>query len=255
MTQRRAGTARHGGGVVAAGPAVKICGVCTPADAALAGTAGAAYVGVILAPGRSRSCTATQASAIFRATRAKRVGVFVDAAPEAVAEAVRALGLDVVQLHGEEPPEAVERLAGGLHAVERLAGGLHAVERLAGGLAPVELWKAVRVRSAQDIRTAAARYAAVVHGLLLDGWSADAHGGTGAAFDWAASAAVRGELPPRLKVVVAGGLRPDNVASAVRLLRPDVVDVSSGVEEEPCRKSAERVHAFIAAARGTAGHG
>ena len=81
--------------------------------------------------------------------------------------------------------------------------------------------------------------------LLLDG----GRGGTGERFDWAAVAEVRERLPAGLELVVAGGLSPGNVAEAVRLLRPDVVDVSSGVEAEPGRKSPEAVRAFVTAAR------
>jgi phosphoribosylanthranilate isomerase len=212
----------------------KICGVCTPEDAACAVAAGAGYVGVILAPDRGRSRTLTEAAGIFQASAdARRVGVFVDAANREMAGAAQSLGLDVVQLHGEEAPEQIVELRSALPA-------------------GVRLWKAVRVRGPQDIADAAARYADTADGLLLDGWSAEGHGGVGARFDWGAAAEARRLLPPHLEVVVAGGLGPENVAGVIRLLRPDVVDVSSGVEETLGRKSAERVQAFIAAARAAA---
>lgn len=207
-------------------PEVKICGVCSAADATLAGAAGAAYVGVILAPGRARSLAPGEAEAVLAATSARRVGVFVDAPPDQVLGEAERLRLDVVQLHGAEPPAVAALLAAEL---------------------PVQVWKAVPVRSAADVRHAGAEYAGAAHALLLDGWSPGMHGGAGVAFDWDDIAPARFDLPAGLRVVVAGGLTPLNVAAAVRALRPDVVDVSSGVEAEVRRKSAERVHEFIGA--------
>ncbi|MEX0907911.1 MAG: phosphoribosylanthranilate isomerase [Gemmatimonadota bacterium] len=207
---------------------IKICGVCDPADAAMATLAGAAIIGVILAPGRSRSRTEAQASAIFRETTAQRAGVFVDAGVDEVRRAAGRLGLDVIQLHGDEAPQVVERIR-------------------AGGTAAV--WKAVRVRTAADVQRAAVAWAAA-DGLLLDGWSAAGHGGVGASFDWAAVAAVRDLLDGGLRIIVAGGLTAGNVGDVIPLLRPDVVDVSSGVEHAVGRKSPEQVSAFVAAVRG-----
>jgi phosphoribosylanthranilate isomerase len=210
-------------------PLVKICGVCRRDDAALSGEAGAAYVGVILAPGRERSLRVGEAAEVLAGAASKRVGVFVDAAPEEVLATAELLHLDVVQLHGAESP---------------------AVAALLGAELPAHIWKAIAVRSAADILKAGDRYAGAVHGLLLDGWSPGGHGGVGAAFDWAAAAEARAQLPRTLQVIVAGGLNPDNVGAVVNLLNPDVVDVSSGVEEVLRRKSAARVREFIAAARG-----
>jgi phosphoribosylanthranilate isomerase len=215
---------------VAERPAVKICGVCSAADAALATAAGAVYIGVILAPGRPRTRTLEEAAAIFAATTSQRVGVFVDPTRAAVDAAVAALRLDVVQLHGDEDAEFAASIAA----------------------AGVRVWKAVRVRTPGDVAAAGGTYGTAVAGLLLDGWSAAGHGGVGARFDWAAAAPARRALPPQLELIVAGGLGPNNVAHVTTLLRPDVVDVSSGVESELCRKSAERVQAFIAAAHGAA---
>jgi phosphoribosylanthranilate isomerase len=210
-------------------PLVKICGVCSRDDASLAGRAGAAYIGVILAPGRPRSLRLDEAAEVLAGATVQRVGVFVDTPPEEVLEAAELLRLDVVQLHGAESP---------------------AVAALLGAELPARIWKAVAVRSAADILHAGDRYAGAVHGLLLDGWSPAGHGGVGASFDWAAAAAARARLPRTLKVIVAGGLDPGNVAGVVSLLDPDVVDVSSGVEESLRRKSATRVREFIQAARG-----
>jgi phosphoribosylanthranilate isomerase len=209
------------------GVGVKICGVCSAADAALATAAGAAYIGVILAPGRARTRTLAEAEAIFAGTAVQRVGVFVDAEPDEMLRAAERLALDVLQLHGSEPPELAARLAASAGA---------------------QVWKAVAVRRAADVRAAAADYVGAAQGILLDGWSPRGRGGVGAAFDWAEAAAFRPALPPGMTLVVAGGLDAGNVGRVIPLLRPDVVDVSSGVEESLCRKSAERTTAFIAAA-------
>ena len=221
---------------------VKICGVCRVEDARLAAAAGATWLGVILAPGRSRSQTVAQAAAIFAAGPLRRAGVFVDAPADDVARAARDLSLDAIQLHGDESPEYV--------------ASLH-------DLVDCEVWKALRVRNPGDLLSAIAAYAGTadprpaggperrqrtgVAAVLLDGWSPAAHGGVGARFDWAAAARV---MPAGVRVIVAGGLTPDNVAAAVSLLRPAMVDVSSGVEAATGLKSPEKVHAFIAAACG-----
>lgn len=211
---------------------VKICGLCRPGDAALAVRAGADLVGVILAPGFQRTRTETEAAAILgSAGHALRVGVFVDAPAAAVATAER-LRLDVLQLHGQETPE---------HAAALKAAG------------PWRVWKAVRVRGEADLVDALDRFARHVDGLLLDGWSARAEGGTGTCFDWHEVAVQRARLPEACELIVAGGLTPESVPDVVDVLRPDVVDVSSGVESAPGRKSASRMEAFVAAARAAAG--
>lgn len=206
---------------------VKVCGLCRSEDARVAADAGAAWIGVILAPGRSRSRTVAQAGVIFDGAAARRVGVFVDASADEIAEAADALSLDAVQLHGDESPAEVERLR---------------------RLVACEIWKAVRVRDAAAGMADASLYADTVDAVLLDGWSPVAHGGAGVRFDWSAAAAAG--APAGVRLIVAGGLAPENVAEAVALLHPSIVDVSSGVESAPGVKSAERIHAFVAAARG-----
>jgi phosphoribosylanthranilate isomerase len=205
---------------------VKICGVCRAGDARVAAAAGARWLGVILAPGYSRTQTVDGARVIFEAAAIRRAGVFVDAEPDEVASAARALALDAVQLHGEESPAYVGALRGAVGC---------------------EVWKAIRVRDPRDLSAAAGPYAGHVDAVLLDGWSPDAHGGAGVSFDWSAAAA---HVPAGVRLIVAGGLRPENVARAVSVLRPAMVDVSSGVEDVVGQKAPDRIHAFIAAARG-----
>jgi phosphoribosylanthranilate isomerase len=214
-------------------PAVKICGVCHAADAAHAVAAGAAYVGVILAPGYPRTRTADEAEAIYAAAgAARRVAVFVDADADEIIRAVRRLRLDVVQLHGTEPADLLGKVRTG---------------------APCEVWKTVRIRQTGDLDRAATVYAAA-DALLLEGVSDRGSGGVGAGFDWSGVADERTRLTTR--IVVAGGLTADNVARMITALDPHVVDVSSGVEaaeSEVGRKSSERVSAFMAAVRGARG--
>jgi phosphoribosylanthranilate isomerase len=111
------------------------------------------------------------------------------------------------------------------------------------------VWKAVRPRDGAEFEAAARAWSGAVDALLLDGWSPDAPGGTGARFPWTEVAALRGALSAGTGLVAAGGLLPGNVARAVRLLRPDVVDVSSGVESSPGIKDPGAVRDFVAAAR------
>lgn len=210
---------------------VKICGLCSPEDAAMAVEAGADYVGVILSPGFSRAQPLERAREILLAAySAQRVGVFVNVATVDVLHAAEQLRLDVVQLHGDESTALALRC--------RDAG--------------MAVWKAIRPRTVEEYTEAAAHWAGSADGLLVDGWSAHAAGGTGARFDWNAIGAARRHSAGKFRFIAAGGLRPDNVAEAVRLLQPDVVDVSSGVESSPCRKSAERVSEFIGAVRALA---
>jgi phosphoribosylanthranilate isomerase len=138
------------------------------------------------------------------------------------------LGLSVLQLHGDEAPEVVDRA--------KAAG-------------PWRVWKAIRPRTADEFAALVARHAAVADAILVDGWSAEAAGGTGVMFPWEAVGRERGRLPESVELVAAGGLTPANVGRLVAAVAPDVVDVSSGVEDRPGRKSAARLGVFIAAVR------
>jgi phosphoribosylanthranilate isomerase len=187
---------------------------------------------VILASGFTRSRRSGQAREIYAAGGdALRVGVFVDSAPDRVVRWARRLRLDVLQLHGEEAVEDVRAL--------RREGDW-------------SIWKSVRLRLADDLARASGRYSEWVDGLLVEGWTPVAGGGTGARFPWASAASARLELPGHVRFIAAGGLRPDNVGELIDLLAPDVVDVSSGVEASLGVKSREAMRAFVRAARGAA---
>jgi phosphoribosylanthranilate isomerase len=202
---------------------VKVCGLMRHQDAAVAAGAGAAYLGVILAPGFRRTVTPEAARIILEGFPVRRVGVFVDADEPTLRSTARAAGVDVLQLHGDESPELAGRM--------RAAGW--------------EVWKAVRARGADDFSDAVRRYAGAVDALLLDGYSPDSHGGTGTRFPWDDVAARLHELPSGVRLIAAGGLRPENVARAVRILRPHAVDVSSGVERAPGEKDPRAVRDFV----------
>ncbi|MFL5381312.1 MAG: phosphoribosylanthranilate isomerase [Longimicrobiaceae bacterium] len=208
-------------------PAVKVCGLTRHQDAAAAAEAGARYLGVILAPGGRRTVAPGDGAVIFGDLNVQRAGVFVNATADELRRAAEAARLDVLQLHGDETPELAAALRGEGFTV----------------------WKALRPRSGDELSAGLVHYAGAVDAILLDGYSAEARGGTGTAFDWRAAAGRLGGMPPETMLVAAGGLRPENVAEAASILRPQVVDVSSGVESAPGVKDHAAVRAFVAAVR------
>lgn len=198
---------------------VKICGITTLDDALMCIEAGADALGFNFAPTSPRCLTLEVAAAITRKLPAGvlRVGVFVDADAAALERAKDEVGLECLQLHGDEPPELLARFLP--HA-----------------------YKALRVRG-DAVLADAARYPG--EHLLLDAYVPGVHGGTGARFDWALAT----ELAKTRKITLAGGLTPENVASAIQVVRPFCVDVASGVERHPGRKDYALVSAFVIAAR------
>lgn len=202
---------------------VKVCGITTVEDALLAADAGADAVGFVFWPGSPRVVSLEDAREIAAALPAlvSRVGVFVDAPPAEVARAAEAVGLDVVQLHGEESAEACR-------------------------LAPRRAIKALRV--GPGFRPEAALvYRGAAAGVLLDTRDDGGRpGGTGRRFDWSVARALRSELP---FLGLAGGLNAENVAGAIEQVGPDLVDVASGVESTPGRKDAGKLRAFVEAVR------
>jgi phosphoribosylanthranilate isomerase len=213
-------------------PAVKVCGLTRPEDARLAEALGAGFLGVILAGG-PRLVTAEQAAEVLGPPRrtVRRVAVFGTQPLDEVARVRDALRLDVLQLHGGTTPEAVQRLRAG------------------GDAAP---WPVVRV-AGPALPPGTHDLAAAAGVLVLDALVPGQLGGTGVPLDWHALAdgvqALR-EAVPGVHVVIAGGLRPGNVAAMCRLLSPEVVDVSSGVEQAPGVKDPVRLGQFLSAARG-----
>ena len=208
---------------------VKICGITTPEDALVAQELGADYLGMILSQGFSRSILPDEAVDIGLVAETPLVAVLVDESLDEAQRIAELSGASVIQLHGEENVEYVEELR---------RRGMWTI------------WKAVRVRDPEDVTRAVEGLGTSVDGLLLDGWHPDRPGGSGVSFSWEGVRVMRDQIPSALKVIVAGGLTPRNVADAVRVLRPDVVDVVSGVELNIRRKDPERIGAFVRNARG-----
>ena len=209
---------------------VKICGVTRREDALAVDRAGADYLGVILSAGFSRSVEPAVASALVEGVRPITVAVLVGEDPGAAEAAARWIGAGVIQLHGEEPPSVLAEI--------RTRG-------------PWKLWKAVRARALDDIERAVDSYADVADGILLEGWKEGVVGGGSARLDLDPERA-RALIPEHLDFILAGGLDPETVADAVSAFRPEVVDVSSGVERAKGEKDRERVRRFVESARGAA---
>lgn len=209
-------------------PAIKFCGLVRPADAKLAAEAGASWLGTILVPESPRHVAPERAREIAAVGRRPLVVVVANLEPAAAADAARRAGAAAIQLHGSETPEDLQALR---------------------ELGAWELWKAVRVRSEDHIGRMAARWADVADALVLDGWHPEQLGGTGRRFPWEALEEIRDSWPSSLRLVAAGGLTPGNVAEAVRRLRPNAVDTSSGVEDRPGIKNPQKLRSFAAAVR------
>ena len=206
--------------------AIKFCGLTREEDVRTAAALGAAYAGVIFAGG-PRNRTVEEAAALFaHAPPMRRVGV-VRAGDAASARSHAAhASLDVIQLHAD-PSESEVALA-------RESGAeVWAVVRIAGGVLHPEARTLFQVADA----------------VVLDTRAESGLGGTGRTFDWRGVAAELRSLPRRARLVVAGGLDPTNVAEAVRVLAPDIVDVSSGVESAPGVKDPDLMRRFVEAAR------
>lgn len=199
---------------------VKICGVTSAADGVMAAEAGADMIGLMFYERSPRYVTLPQAVEIARALPqfVTRVGVFVNPDESLVMRAISECGLGLLQFHGEEAPD------------------------FCSGFGIMSM-KAIRVRDAESLkqlenfRTDA---------FLLDAYSKDALGGTGEKFNWDLAVEAQRFGKP---LFLAGGLTDENVADAVRRVKPFAVDVSSGVESAPGKKDPARVKAFIEAVR------
>jgi phosphoribosylanthranilate isomerase len=205
---------------------IKICGLTRSVDAEYADAAGVEYLGVIFAGG-PRERTPTQARDTLAGRRARKVGVFADQAEDVIATFVEMVGLDVVQLHGDVDAERVERV--------RAATGreVWAVVRTADGLLP---------DSVDDLADAA-------DALLIDAKVPGQLGGSGVRVPWDRLGESLDALDYHPRIVLAGGLTPENVAEAIDLVAPNVVDISSGVESSPGIKDHARLRAFVASVR------
>lgn len=202
---------------------VKICGITRSQDALAAARAGADAIGLVFAPESPRRVTLAQAVAIAQALPpfVSTVALFVNAERAEVEAVLEGLRPDLLQFHGDETPEYCASFG-------------------------VPYIKAVRIRPGLDLLQFEAAHGGA-RGLLLDAYHPQRHGGTGERFDWNLIPA--GLTKP---VILAGGLTPDNVAEAIRSVRPWAVDVSSGVEASPGIKDRAAIGRFIQEVRNAA---
>jgi phosphoribosylanthranilate isomerase len=207
---------------------VKICGLSTPEALDVALDAGADMVGFVFFPPSPRHLTFERAHALGSRVlgRAQKVVLTVDADDGLLDAVVEALQPDMLQLHGAEPPHRVE-------AVRRMFG--------------LPVMKALPIAASSDLDNIA-RYAGVADRLLFDARApreATRPGGLGKPFDWH----LLEDLNPGVPFMLSGGLDPANVGEALRITRAPGVDVSSGVERAPGEKDADKIRAFVRAAR------
>jgi phosphoribosylanthranilate isomerase len=199
---------------------IKICGITRVEDALCAAREGADAIGLVFAPESPRCISIEQARTIVASLPpfVSRVGLFVNAAPDTVRAALEGGAVDLLQFHGEEAPAYCAAFAR-------------------------PYIKAIRMRPGLEARAEAAKYADA-SGILLDAFDAAARGGTGTRFDWTRVPRDIGK-----PLILAGGLSAENVAEAVRIVRPFAVDVSSGVEASKGIKDQAKIRAFIQAVR------
>ncbi len=199
---------------------VKICGITNEADAQAAVAAGADALGFVFYEPSPRHIAPAAAAAIIHKLPPfiVKVGVFVNAPADDVVSTISQCGLNVLQFHGDEPPDYCLQFG-------------------------IMTMKAFRIRDAASLEELAS--------FPTDAWLLDTYvqgqvGGTGEVFNWDLAKAAQGRGRP---IFLAGGLTPANVFTAVQQVRPYGVDVSSGVEAVPGRKDHAKVRAFIQAAR------
>jgi phosphoribosylanthranilate isomerase len=196
---------------------VKICGITNLNDALNAVDCGASALGFVFAASKRQ----VTAAAVRRITKelpplVTKIGVFVDADPYAVKELLRECRLDLAQLHGSETPDSCEILEGRVIKAFK-----------AGKKQPGQIWRDVPLRA-----------------VLIDTYAADAAGGTGKTFDWELFGEYRSLGWP---LILAGGLTSANIGAAIRIARPDAVDVSGGIEQSPGVKDRAKMKEFMEA--------
>ena len=208
---------------------IKICGITNHVDALFAAEIGADLLGFVFYSKSPRNVAPETVRRLVADIKSDWpevlcVGLFVDEPVEFVREVLSFCDLDLAQQHGKEPPGVVSEFSG-------------------------RAYKAIRPRSAAEAEDSVARYATLSSppDLLIDTYDPDKPGGTGQVGNWSLAARVALQC----RILLAGGLTPGNVVEAIRVVRPWGVDVSSGVETGPGRKSHRAIGEFIAAVRGT----
>ena len=195
---------------------VKFCGITRPEDALAGVCAGADAIGLVFYPPSPRAVAPIQAQEIISVLPpfVTVVGLFVDAERSSIEQILDRVHIDLLQFHGDEGPQQCA-------ALQR------------------PYIKAVRMRPGSHLTDLARRYSAA-RALLLDTYVSGKKGGTGQVFDWA-----RARIDLGIPLILAGGLRPENVADAIRQARPFAVDVSGGIEQSPGLKDLDKMQAFM----------
>lgn len=198
---------------------VKICGITNLEDALKAVEYGADALGFVFYRGSPRYIEPEKAARIIKELPPfiSTVGVFVDEPSLEIMRIASITGINTIQLHGQEPPESI--------------------------IYHQKIIKAIRVRELSDLEPLRAYKG--VHAFLLDAYSPEAFGGTGQLFNWD----IAQEAKKFGRIILAGGLNPDNVEKAIRWVHPYGVDVSSGVEKEKGIKDHKKLRAFIEIAK------
>lgn len=207
-------------------PRIKVCGITRFEDAELAMSLGAWALGFVFYPASPRAVKPDQAGAVIRAlgpTAPLCVGVFVDENPATIAAVIEISGIKAIQLHGDETPE--------------YCANLRAI------LPNIQIFKAVAPRSNADI-AAASHYREVCDRILLDTYVSGVRGGSGVVGDWYKAKSL--DFP----IILAGGINQGNIRAALDEVDPYAIDVSSGLESAPGKKSPEKMRRLFANARG-----
>ncbi len=256
---------------------IKICGLTRVADALAAAAAGADAIGLNFSSRSKRGISADQAAQICSAVKAQSpnvccVGVFVEHPPEQIEQIARTVGLDLIQLHGDHPVETLARAWSrpllwvlrvpatapadlAQTCVSAAQAAVQATAQFAGRTASTPLPTSGAGWQAGLPAGSPARLA----GILVDAYSPAGYGGTGETIDWQTFGQRHAwrelgwsdaDWPRDMPLVLAGGLHPGNVATAIAQAAPTAVDVASGVETAPGIKCPEKMAAFIAAAGG-----
>ncbi len=194
---------------------VKICGITNYDDAYVSYYLGAAYIGFIFAES-PRRVSPEKAKRIIELipSSIEKVGVFVDEVIDEVNRIADYCGLDIVQLHGKEPPEYCSSVAG-------------------------RVFKAFRIRKIEDIETISLYN---VDGYLLDAFVPGRAGGTGKSFDWNIAVSAKNAACP---LILSGGLGPGNIEEAIKVVHPEIVDAGSGVEVRAGIKDHKKIETFM----------
>jgi len=206
---------------------IKICGITSVADATTVARTGADAIGLNFYSKSPRCADLRRAEEVAMAlpTGVRKIGLFVNSTAAEVVRVYEHLGLDVIQLHGDEPPEML--------ALLRPRPVIRAFRCGDAGFGPLfEYMNECRLHGYSP------------QAVLIDSYQPGRYGGTGQVTDWTRIPELRKELA-NIPVILAGGLRPENVAEAIRVARPTAVDTASGVESSPGVKDEDLVREFV----------